>query len=185
MLYRLIFLTVILFSTCQNVTTMSEATLFGFTSSTPKDAWKVEDDTVMGGRSQGHLEITDAGHARFHGQVSLENDGGFSSIQRQMSSSIDVSDKKAFLVRLKGDGKSYTLRVKSKADQSYFHQATFSTSGDWETVRVPFQTMSALHHGEPVEVPNFNGGPVHTLQLLIGNKKEQDFELLIDHIAVD
>lgn len=185
MLYRSLFLSILFISACTNSTKMSENTLFDFTSSTPQDAWAVEDDTVMGGRSEGHLEITDAGHARFHGHVSLENDGGFSSIQHQMQPAGDVSGKEAFLVRLKGDGKKYTLRVKSKPDQKYFHEATFPTSGDWETVRVPFNTMSAVHHGEPVNVPNFDGGPVNALQVLIGNKKEQDFELLIDHIAAE
>jgi hypothetical protein len=42
--------------------------------------------------------------------------------------------------------------------------------------------MRAVHHGEPVDVPNFSGGTVGKLQFLIGNGKEQDFEVLIDRI---
>ena len=78
----------------------------------------------------------------------------------------------------------YTPRVQSQAGQDYYCQASFPTTGEWETVRVPFADMSAVHHGEPVDAPNFSGGPVNELQLLIGNKQEESFELLIDRIAV-
>ena len=175
----------LLFMACANAPTMKDNVLFDFTPSTPVESWSVEDDTVMGGVSQGRLEITEAGHARFYGHVSLENDGGFSSVQHQLESPVDVSEAAAFLVRLKGDGKRYTLRIQSKPDQRYFYQADFPTSGEWETVRVPFQDMSATHHGEPVDVPNFDGGPVHKIQFLIGNKEEQDFEVLIDWLGVE
>ncbi|MGB3799856.1 MAG: CIA30 family protein [Lewinella sp.] len=157
--------------------------LYNFTQDSTKE-WDVEDDNVMGGESAGEFDVTDDGHGRFTGHVSLANDGGFSSIQSVMDKGTDVGDAKAFTVRLKGDGKRYTLRVQSKADQEFMHQATFPTSGEWETVVVPFEAMEAMHHGEPVDTADFEGGPVHKLQLLIGNKKEQDFEVLLDWIGV-
>lgn len=156
--------------------------LYNFTSASAK-AWEVEDDTVMGGISEGHFGVNDAGHGHFHGHVSLENDGGFSSIQREFEPRLDVSGDRAFTLRVKGDGKKYALRVQKTADQEYMHQGSFQTSGDWEVVRVPFDSMSAMHHGEAVDVPNFSGGMVQKLQLMIGNNKEQDFELLIDWIG--
>ncbi len=156
--------------------------LYDFTTDSA-DAWQVEDDTVMGGKSQGQFAITDEGHGRFYGHVSLANNGGFSSIERSFEKKIDVSGEKAFIVRLKGDGNRYTIRVQSKADQNYLHEASFPTSGEWETITVPFETMNAMHHGEPVDVAEFEGGPVHKIQFLIGNKKEQDFEVLLDWIG--
>lgn len=185
MLRLFLFSTLWLAAACGTTDTSDSQTLFDFSSDTPPTAWQVEDDTVMGGRSQGQLEMTDDGHARFYGEVSLENDGGFSSIRHTFDSEVDVSDAEVFLVRLHGDGKDYTLRVQSQPDQNYYYQASFPTSGDWETVRIPFAEMSAVYHGEPVDVPNFSGGPVHELQLLIGNKKAQDFAILIDRIAVE
>ena len=161
--------------------TNDPVSIYDFRKGTPM-SWRVEDDTVMGGVSQGHVEMTDKGHAHFYGHVSLENDGGFSSILYTLDQPVDVSGLSAFNVRVKGDGKSYTLRVKSAPDQEYYHEATFPTSGEWEQVAVPFQKMKAVHHGEPVEVPNFSGGMVQEVQFLIGNKEEQDFEVLIDRI---
>lgn len=156
--------------------------IYDFRNSGHDIAWGVQDDTVMGGVSQGKVELTEKGHARFHGHVSLENDGGFSSILYTLPQPVDVKGRSHFVVRLKGDGKDYTLRVKDDPDHNYYFEHTFPTSGEWEQVEVPFGEMSAVHHGEPVDVPNFSGGMVHKVQFLIGNKQEQDFEVLIDRI---
>ena len=156
--------------------------LYNFTSASRK-AWEVEDDKVMGGESEGHFEVTQEGHGKFYGHVSLANDGGFSSIQRELDPAGDVSQDSAFTLRVKGDGKNYTLRAQTETEEEYMFEGTFSTSGDWEEVRVPFSGMKAMHHGEPVDVPPFTGGPVYKLQLTIGNEKEQDFEILIDWIG--
>ena len=56
-----------------------------------------------------------------------------------------------------------------------------STAG-WETVSIPFQAMEATFHGESVNVPNYAGENIVEMQLLIGNKKEENFELLISKI---
>lgn len=169
--------------TTSAMTTTDPVSVYDFRKGVSAKAWEVQDDTVMGGKSQGKLSITDEGHAHFSGHVSLENDGGFSSIQHDLKPTVDVSEQEAFVVRLKGDGKKYTLRVNTGPENEYFFQSTFPTSGEWEEVTVPFQEMSAVHHGEPVDVPNFSGGKVHVVQFLIGNKKEQDFEVLVDRIG--
>ncbi|WP_116126873.1 CIA30 family protein [Lewinella sp. IMCC34183] len=156
--------------------------LYRFTLNS-RDDWEVEDDTVMGGKSKGKFRLTEEGHGQFYGHVSLANDGGFSSIVHELKKVIDVSGYRAFTVRLKGDGSDYTFRIRSSEDQEYFHEATFPTTGEWETVEIPFETMHAVHHGEPVDVPNFAGGPVHDLQFLIGNKEEQDFEVELNNFG--
>lgn len=179
---RFLCLALLFMSACGQTDT-PEVMLFDFSASAP--AWDIEDDTVMGGRSQGHLELTAEGHAHFYGEISLENDGGFSSIHRRLRPQGNVAEQEAFLLRLRGDGKSYTLRVQARPEENYFYQASFPTSGEWETVRVPFQEMSAFHHGKPVDVPNYESGSVQTLQLLFGNQRAEDFDLLIDWIGAE
>ncbi|CAH0999693.1 hypothetical protein LEM8419_00993 [Neolewinella maritima] len=177
----LLLLTVILLAMAP-AQTNDPVSIYDFRKGTPATSWVVQDDTVMGGVSAGQIEMTEHGHLRFYGHVSLENNGGFSSILHTLNQPVDVSGLEHFNVRLKGDGKPYTLRVKSQPDQNYYYQASVPTSGEWEQVQVPFEDMEAVHHGEPVDVPNFAGGMVHKVQFLIGNKKEQDFEVLIDRI---
>jgi hypothetical protein len=56
-------------------------TLFDFRPESNLDSWRIVDDVVMGGRSDGRFYIGDEGHAVFNGIVSLENNGGFSLVR--------------------------------------------------------------------------------------------------------
>lgn len=153
-----------------------------------KGKWRVQDDVVMGGRSDSQLKMTDNNYAHFSGRVSLENNGGFCSIHQTVEKDPYVIAEKseAFLLRLKGDGKAYNFRVRTpKGRHSYGF--TFPTKGgdQWETISIPFDAMEATYRGEPVEVPNYVSENVVEMQLLIGNKKEETFELLIESIGVN
>lgn len=156
--------------------------IYDFRKGTSATDWKVQDDVVMGGRSDSQVAIDDEGHAHFHGHVSLENDGGFASILHTLSTPVDVSGLDHFTVRLKGDGKNYTLRVKTDPANQYYFESAFPTSGEWETIEVSFAKMKPVHHGEPVDVPNFSGDKVTKVQFLIGNGEEEDFTVFIDRI---
>lgn len=161
-----------------------ETTLYDFTKQ-GKGSWQVEDDVVMGGRSDSQLEIKEAGPARFFGHVSLENDGGFCSIHQTVENDpYSVEGKSAFLLRLQGDGKDYNFRVTtSRGRHAYAY--TFRTKGNaWETISIPFDAMEATYHGEPVDVPNYAGEKIVEMQVLIGNGSEEEFELLLEAICV-
>lgn len=51
--------------------------LFDFADPAAMRGWQVEDDGVMGGVSRGNMVHDKAGRLIFHGDVSLENNGGF------------------------------------------------------------------------------------------------------------
>ena len=166
------------------VMTAPTTTLFDFDRDTDPAAWQVQDDVVMGGKSSGHFELTDEGHGRFHGEVSLANNGGFSSIIHAFDEPRDVGEAEAFRLRVRGDGATYTFRVKSDPGQRYYHEAEFATeAGEWRTVEVPFAEMRAVHHGEPVDAPNYDGAPVTNAQILIGNGRAEAFELVVDWVG--
>jgi len=152
-----------------------------------KGKWRVQDDVVMGGRSDSQLKLTDENHAHFSGRVSLENNGGFCSIHQTVESDPYVIDEKlvAFVLLLKGDGKDYNFRVRTPNGR-YSYGFTFPTkqADKWETISIPFSAMEAKFRGEPVEVPNYAGENVLEMQLLIGNKKAEDFKILIKSIEV-
>ena len=178
----LLLLVLLIYVTMAPAQTNDPVAIYDFRNSGHEITWGVQDDTVMGGVSQGQVELNERGHARFYGHVSLENDGGFSSILYTLPQPVDVQGRSKFVVRVKGDGKNYTLRVKTNPDNNFYYQASFPTNGDWQLIDVAFDTMEAVHHGEPVDVPNFDGGTVTKVQFLIGNGREEDFEVLIDRI---
>ena len=158
--------------------------LFDFTTDTPARSWRIQDDVVMGGRSDGHFTITEEGYGRFYGHVSLENNGGFSSVRHDFTEPRAFAERSHFVLRIKGDGKRYQFRVKP-AGERYSYIYEFATSGEWETIEAPFGEMYAAFRGRRLDLPNYTGGVVQELRFLIGNKKEQDFELLIDEVGVE
>jgi NADH dehydrogenase [ubiquinone] 1 alpha subcomplex assembly factor 1 len=55
--------------------------LYDFEASNKPLGWVVVDDNVMGGRSEGNISVNEKGYGIYEGEVSLENNGGFSSIR--------------------------------------------------------------------------------------------------------
>ena len=157
--------------------------IFDFKKGKDVSGWEIENDSVMGGLSKGHFALDADGHAHFQGHVSLENNGGFSMLQHRFES-VDVSAYSQFVVRLKGDGKKYQFRAKSRSSdkQSYVHR--FETSGEWQTVSIPFDILSPTFRGNSLDMPNYEGLQLEGVAFLIGNKKEENFNLLIDFVGL-
>ena len=59
---------------------MNKLILFDFSASNDWSGWEIENDGVMGGKSNSNLEKSEKGNAVFKGRVSLENNGGFASM---------------------------------------------------------------------------------------------------------
>ena len=91
---------------------MTTTTLFDFNKSSNLKYWRIVDDVVMGGRSSGNFEINSNGHGKFSGEVSLKNNGGFSSLRYNFKTK-DVSEYSTIMLRIKGDGHNYQFRVKT------------------------------------------------------------------------
>ncbi|WGK63930.1 CIA30 family protein [Croceiramulus getboli] len=157
--------------------------LYDFNASSDIKDWNIVNDTVMGGRSNSDISLTSDGHALFEGHVSLANNGGFCSIQYDVAPTA-VKDNKHVVIRLKGDGKDYQFRIKGDRDTYYSYIATFATSGQWEEISIPLASMEPSFRGRKLDLPNFNGDQIEQIVFLIGNKKEQDFTLLIDRLEL-
>ncbi len=159
-------------------------TLFDFNFESNIRNWKIVDDVVMGGRSDGNFKINDTGYGEFSGYVSLKNNGGFSSVRYNFNT-VSSSNFKSFQLRIKGDGNPFQFRVKSSNRQRFSYIYTFNTSGDWETISIPFNKMEPAFRGYKLDQPNFDGVQMEEIAFLIGNKKEQSFKLFIDSIILE
>lgn len=146
--------------------------------------WRVVNDGVMGGISKSYLTLNDIGHGKFSGHVSLDNNGGFASIQ--LNRTIKLTKENRFIVlRIKGDGKRYEFRLKGESSQSesYVHQ--FATSGEWENLKLALSEFYPQYRGRRLNIQNFNFKNIEQLSFLVNNKQEEDFELLIDWIGLE
>ena len=162
---------------------MSRQIIFDFKKNARLQNWETLDDVVMGGRSQGNISLSREGHGRFSGYVSLENNGGFSSV-RYNPSDLKVKPRDQITIRLKGDGKRYQFRVKHDKQAYASYITYFETTGDWEEISILLSDLYPTFRGKTLDQPNFNHHAIQQLGFLIANKKAQDFELLIDKIIL-
>lgn len=159
-------------------------TIYQFSRESGTAGWEIEDDIVMGGRSQGRFSLDEAGNAVFSGNVSLENNGGFSSVQHGFDP-IDVSGCRAVCLGLKGDGKRYQLRIEAEKNARHSYAFDFDTSGDWQVVKIPFANMYAIRHGDRLDLPNHPGQTLAHIQILAGDGRPGPFRLEIDRIWLE
>ena len=157
--------------------------IFDFTKDADVRNWYVVNDTVMGGESAGKMGVDTEGNGMFQGHVSLDNNGGFSSI-RYDAGKTKLQGYSKFVIKLKGDGKDYQFRVKTKSNEYYSYIFSFSTTGNWQTIEIPFNIMNASFRGRSLDMANFPGEYLEEIGFLIGNKKAEDFKLAIDNISV-
>ena len=158
--------------------------IYNFSTQSKSNEWRIVNDGVMGGISESSLKITDDGHGQFSGHVSLENYGGFASMQ--LNTTIKIAEEKTFIVlRVKGDGKNYEFRLKGDLSQSESYVHPFSTSGEWENIKLKISEFYPQYRGRKLNIPNFNFAGIEQLSFLIANKQDENFELLIDWIGLE
>jgi NADH dehydrogenase [ubiquinone] 1 alpha subcomplex assembly factor 1 len=162
---------------------MNSTIIYDFNKdSAPRD-WRIIDDGVMGGQSQGRFAIDADGNGVFQGSISLENNGGFSSVRYQFDK-IQVTKDNTISIRLKGDGKDYQFRVKDKNNAYYSYIITFKTTGEWQTINIKLSDLYPSFRGRKLDLPNFNSDSFEEIVFLIGNKKNESFKLVLDKIEL-
>ena len=156
--------------------------LYDFSQNSLKSDWQIVDDVVMGGRSEGKFSINEEGNGIFQGKVSLENNGGFSSLRHSLNAKVGNNTK--VRITLKGDGKAYQFRIKSSPYDRHSYISEFQTTGVWQEVVIPLSAMYPAFRGRKLEISNFNSAQISELALLIGNKEAENFRLEISKIEL-
>ena len=158
--------------------------IYDFSENSNLRNWRVIDDGVMGGRSQGSLRINFEGHGVFSGFVSLENYGGFSSI-RYNTTPINVIGYDYISIKVFGDNKEYQLRIKSDYYDRHVYSKPFFAKNEWQEISIPLGKMKPQFRGRKLRMSNFNERSIVEIGILIGNKVEEDFTLFIDSISLE
>jgi len=181
---ELLFTFFLLFSTQFTHQLFSQMIISDFSQKPNKEQWYVVNDDVMGGVSTASLSLKDEGYLDFSGKVSLENNGGFSSI-RYIFDETNVSGKKKAIIKLRGDGKRYKFRVRSDSNERFSYSYEFLTSGEWEEIIIPLDEMYPSFRGRILDLPNYPALLLSEINFLIGNKKEETFQLQIAKISLE
>lgn len=85
-----------------------ETYMIDFIKQQEKGRWRITNDGVMGGLSNGKI-IIEQDHGIFTGDISLDNNGGFSSVFRPVENVPTQLDK--LVIVTEGDGQAYQLRL--------------------------------------------------------------------------
>ena len=128
--------------------------IFDFNKNADIQAWKIIDDVVMGGMSSGSFKISPDGQGVFEGTVSLENNGGFSMV-RYSFDKMKVNNNNKIIIKLKGDGKNYELRIKDNSSNYYSYIRPFTTSREWQEIEIPLKAMYPSSRGRKLDLTNF------------------------------
>ena len=162
---------------------MNALLIFDFNKNSNIKDWVIVDDVVMGGRSSGTFGLNSEGHGVFKGTISLENNGGFSSVRYRFPK-MELKECTKISIKLMGDGKDYQFRIKSSSGDYYSYVFTFSTTGEWEQIEIPLKDMYPAFRGRKLDQPNFSKDHIEEVAFLIGNKKREEFKLLLDKIEL-
>jgi NADH dehydrogenase [ubiquinone] 1 alpha subcomplex assembly factor 1 len=157
---------------------MVEKTIIDFGEAVEKGRWEPVNDSVMGGLSEGLMSAS-GGAAVFHGRVSLENFGGFASV-RSLPLEFDLRGYDGLIVRVRGDGRRYRLRLKTDDDfDGFAYQATFFTApGEWVEPRLSFDEFFPVFRGQLVDgAPALDPANIRRFGFMIADKQEGPFRL--------
>ena len=162
-------------------------TLFTLTGDIPATPWSATNDGVMGGLSQGAAQLTEEGMC-FSGVLSLENNGGFSSVYA--SGLFDLSDYAGIRFSVLGDGRSYQLRLNSDAMFRSWSPVSFlkeftTIEGQWLDVFVPFAELQQSWRGRELSGYVFNPAKIQRIGFMLADKQPGPFELTVRWLGAD
>jgi uncharacterized surface protein with fasciclin (FAS1) repeats len=147
--------------------------------------WQTVLDGVMGGRSTGAIADGDDGTMLFSGELSLENNGGFSQVRTAVPEGT-FAGSTGLRLRVKGDGRTYQCDIRSSRLRLMAggYQRVFETkAGEWTEVTIPFDQCVANSFGQRLRnAPALDPASIESVGITLADKKEGPFAIEVDWI---
>ena len=143
-------------------------------------SWNTVLDGVMGGLSTGRVTQPEPGLLRFTGELSLENNGGFSQMRRAVAEGA-LAGAEGLVMEVKGDGRTYNfdIRQSNVRMMAGSYQQSFETKdGQWTEVRLPLDEFTLYSFGRKVRrAPTLNPEKIESIGVTLSDKKAGPFAL--------
>lgn len=143
--------------------------------------WSVVNDGVMGGRSAGFVAI-EAGTLRFTGTLVTQG-GGFTSARARRD--IDLSGMLGLEMRVRGSGRQFEVELDDGLrfyGRNVSRRASFTSTGEWTVIRVPFTALRSSIFGQDVDAPPIDLARVRGVGIYIADGQDGAFRLEVDYI---
>ena len=176
-------------ATIAPTTTMRSTTsvLFDFSDPSSATDWFNQNDTVMGGVSDSASTWVD-GHLVFSGNLSLDNNGGFTSTFGPIDEQLPalMSGANAIVVTARGDSQTYLMQIRNNDNTRYIQR--FTTVADIEQsyilpiadfVSVDWR-LSPIAGAAPMDIAN-----IVQIGFYLLDKQVGPFEIAISSISAD
>mgnify|MGYP001551771967 CR=1 FL=1 len=145
-------------------------------------SWRTVNDGVMGGVSSGGM-VQEGELLVFTGELSLENNGGFSSVRRHVEQ--DLSGAGRIRLEVRGDGREYQFRIRQNTRfDGVAWRALFTAGDDWQTIEIALDRFVPVFRGRTVA----QAGPVvpskiRQIGFLLADRNAGPYRLQIKEIA--
>jgi len=163
---------------------LGQQILIDFGSSTGGQYWSVTNDGVMGGLSKGRAYLTDSSVV-FQGEVSLENNGGFSSL-RSPYERFQLSNFKEVELKFRSSGLPFSITF-SKSRRFWipnYKHFLITEDEEWSILKFSLSDLKEYRLGDPTydrisrsDIENIIG-----ISFFNEGKKEGKFSLEVDYI---
>lgn len=150
------------------------------------DNWRIVVDGVMGGRSSGRVSQPEPGILRFTGDLSLENNGGFSQMRTNVDGS-QFAGAEGVEIKIRGDGRVYKFDIRCsnvRMMAGAFQRDFQSEDGVWTTLRIPFDEFRLYSFGRRVaDAPALDPSRIEAIGVTLADKKPGPFRLEVESIS--
>jgi uncharacterized surface protein with fasciclin (FAS1) repeats len=147
--------------------------------------WQTVLDGVMGGLSTGRIAAGEGGTLSFTGELSLDNNGGFSQVRTAVPEGT-FAGTTGLRMRVKGDGRTYQCDIRSSRVRLMAggYQRVFDTKpGQWIEVEIPFAECALNSFGQRVRnAAPLDPASIESVGITLSDKKAGPFALEIDWI---
>ena len=152
--------------------------LFDFNQVENNKNWVNVNDNVMGGNSEGQFKITLEKTLLFYGNLSLANNGGFTSV-RCLPTNLTLKKNDSISFQVKGDGRDYTINLYTTKNRAAFsYRQSFQTKkNEWVDLSFPIEKFVATSFGRVVEnAPPIAFEEIKSIGFMLSDKKAGAFQ---------
>ena len=144
--------------------------------------WNIVNDSVMGGRSQATLKLINNTYANFKGYLSLQNNGGFSSIRAYYPP--DLTNVKSIVLKVRGDGRKYNFRIRGNTESWASYTHSFDTvEGEWNEIELKIDDFYPVYRGYTLKnMPKLSEVIIKEIGIMLSDKIEGSISIDIDWI---
>ena len=167
-------------------TKVEKETIFDFGTDKAGASWFVMNDDVMGGHSEGKMQLNE-NSLQFTGTISLKNNGGYSFVRKPYGS-LNLGDAKKVIIRYRAKNQTMALNLNnSKAwYRPYYKLMLPDTDDEWKTLELNLSESIIYSSGKPTKetMPLELVSTIKRIGFSNADLKEGPFSFEVDYLII-